>query len=118
MGNRENVLGSLFEEPTGLQPKQRQRPEVVSSDSIRSEAGIARGAAEERKEIPPMPLSIKGAALAWLRASPVGRWRTERNTVKETGLTTRQRIKRYDAAMPATKTGDSDGSKPGKTVGS
>lgn len=50
-----------------------------------------------RNPSPPVPSSIKDGVIATIRASFVGRWFMEKKHVSETGMTTRQRIKRYNA---------------------
>jgi len=46
---------------------------------------------------PPVPLSVTESARAWLKTSFLGRWFSEKKLISETGITTRQRIKRFDA---------------------
>ena len=48
-------------------------------------------------------MSVKDAAKTRVKVSFLGRWFREKQVVKETGLTTRQRIKRYDAMMTVEK---------------
>lgn len=53
--------------------------------------------APPKDSLPPVPASVKGGAVAIFKSSFFGRWYYERKIVKETGVTTRQRIKRYNA---------------------
>lgn len=50
-----------------------------------------------RDPSPPVPSSIKDGAVTMIKASFLGRWFVEKKHIKETGMTTRQRMKRYNA---------------------
>ena len=73
------------------------RPKITGLED-ESEAPVVPSAnAPERKPAPAIPPSIKEAAFMRAKASFIGRFFVEKKLIKATGITTRQRIKRYDA---------------------
>ena len=78
-------------------------PAQIPRATVRTRPVIESASEKTPVDLPPkdptpiMPLSIKEAAITRIRVSFLGRFFAEKKVLKETGMTTHQRVKRYDA---------------------